>query len=205
MEYFNFAERKAIVPFPIAFFLVCIACDHSIEESTLKRDIFRHSKNCRQRNPGSAEKNVSVFECTFCKYLTGNRRHATTHQVTHCADPQYSLVKYSCSKCTRDFATQKALSSHLRQCGPTTKAPANNPSTANAGTLVLEADHHHHHSPPHPNSEEAVHLEPQAYEQENPQTSGVPDTVDDPSANLSFNSVSSLELEDLPTTFDIYP
>ena len=209
MSSFIFDGLTAIVPFPVAFPLVCLACDRSIKESAFKRDVFRHSKACRQRNPGSAEVNELVFECTFCKYLTPNRRQATTHQATHFGDPQYNLVKYSCSNCTRNFATQKALSSHLRQCGPT-KALANNTSTANVGTRVMEADHHyhhhhHHHSPPHPIFEEAAQLEPQDCEQENPQTSGIPDSVVDPSANLSFDSVSSLALEDLPTTFDTYP
>ena len=105
-----------MVLFPVVFQLVCVACKRSIKESTFKRDIFRHSKTCRQRQPGCAEANELVFECTHCKFLATDRRKATTHQASHFGDESYNLAQYPCAQCKRFFATQKALSSHTRQC-----------------------------------------------------------------------------------------
>ena len=116
MSSFIFDRQTAIVPFPVTFPLLCKTCNRSIKEATFKRYVFRHSRTCRQRDPDSPEANELVFECTLCKCLSSDRRKATTHQASHFGDKNYSPPQYPCGQCNRFFATQKALSSHLRQC-----------------------------------------------------------------------------------------
>ena len=116
MSSFIFRGQTAVVPFPADFPLVCTACERTIKESTFKRDIFRHSRNCRQREPGAAEANEVVFECVTCKFITSDRRKATTHQGSHFGDPSVRVQTYPCTSCNHSYGTQKALSSHMRQC-----------------------------------------------------------------------------------------
>ena len=116
MSSFIFDGQTAVVPFPVAFPLICVACDRAIKESAFKRDVFRHSRVCRQRDPGCREANKLVFECIYCKFLTSDRRKATTHQGSHFGDPSVQVTTYPCPSCNSSFGTQKALSSHRRKC-----------------------------------------------------------------------------------------
>ena len=116
MSSFIFDGQTAVVPFPVTFPLICVACDRAIKESAFKRDVFRHSRICRQRDPGCREATELVFECIYCKLLTSDRRKATTHQGSHFGDPSVQVTTYPCPSCNSSFWTQKALSSHRRQC-----------------------------------------------------------------------------------------
>ena len=116
MNSFIFRGQTAVVPFPADFPLVYTACERTIKESTFKCDIFRHSRNCRQREPGAAEANEVVFECVTCNFITSDRRKATTHQGSHFGDPSVRVQTYPCTSCNHSFGTQKALNSHIRQC-----------------------------------------------------------------------------------------
>ena len=51
-----------------------------------------------------------------CGDVCDDKRKATTHQASHFQDPSYNLETFPCQHCNRVFATQKALSSHVRQC-----------------------------------------------------------------------------------------
>ena len=57
-----------------------------------------------------------MFECNFCQHISEDRRKATTHQGSHFGESEYRIYTYPCNFCNRSFATQKALSSHMRQC-----------------------------------------------------------------------------------------
>ena len=53
----------------------------------------------------------------FFLQISNNRsKESYFLQASHFGDKDYNLVKYPCGRCNRFFATQKALSSHTRQC-----------------------------------------------------------------------------------------
>ena len=157
---FTFDGLAAVIPFPAVFPLVCQACQQCVKEAAFKRDIIRHSKVCRQRPVNSQPATDTVFECTHCGFRAADRRKATTHQASHFGDPQYALRKYSCNKCTRDFATQKALSSHINQCGQSTKATNVRVPAVTGVPRIL-----HEPAQSRPNTDEIVNAGPPCYEQ----------------------------------------
>ena len=115
MSALTFDGLTAIIPHPAVWPIRCEVCNQSIKESTYKRDIFRHSRKCRQRDAGAPVADELVFECSHCNYLTIDRRKATTHQATHFGEESFALPSFGC-ECNRKFATQKALSSHQVRC-----------------------------------------------------------------------------------------
>ena len=116
MSSFTFDGIRAILPFPATFPLECKSCQISIVETSFKRDFLRHSKKCRQRPVVSAEAKDVVFECVYCGLLSQDKRKATTHQGVHFGDPSMTVMTHDCATCNNSFGTQKALSSHKRQC-----------------------------------------------------------------------------------------
>ena len=198
---FYFDGLTAVVPFPVAFPLVCVPCERSINESTFKRDIFRHSKTCRQRQPGCAEADELVFECTHCRFLATDRRKATTHQASHFGDESYNLVQYPCRQCNRFFATQKALSSHQVRC-PAAKQMQNPDTNTNV-------DNHNANTPPMlpPRSSshrEETHADPGSHVQDEPISPPRSSSLTgDNHTELGYSFVSINSLPD--DERDIYP
>ena len=117
MSTFTYSQHQALLPFPTSFPVICCACNLQIKEASFKRDIIRHARLCKGRPLSAPAISEVLFECTYCKSIHSDRRKATTHQGSHCGDPNYHLEIYPCANCNRAFGTQKALSSHARQCG----------------------------------------------------------------------------------------
>ena len=154
MTSFLFDGLTAIIPYPAVFPIRCEACNHLIKESTFKRDVFRHSRKCLQKNPGAPVADELVFECTHCNHRATDRRKATTHQATHFGEESFSLPSFPCF-CNRNFATQKALSSHQVRC-PAAKQqcvsapPREHMSTARTPRTSLQSTEQG--NPPPPNA-----------------------------------------------------
>ena len=179
---FTYDGLAAIIPFPAVFPLVCQACQQYIKEAVFKRDIIRHSKICRQRPANAQLAKDTIFECTHCGFRAADRRKATTHQASHFEDPEYNLHTYPCSQCNKTFATQKALSSHSRQCKNTLPRVQPNMNSASMTSQQLE-------EVPAP---EPTHLEPVR-----DLDIDVPDIVEEDSfSEMSFVTIDIYEDED---------
>ena len=106
---------KAIIPYPPCFPLQCKPCQLQIKETSFKRDILRHSRTCRGL-PRKTTINDVLFAYEICHHQSADRRIANKYQALHFGDSQLELRNYPCTQCNRIFGTQKALSSHTRQC-----------------------------------------------------------------------------------------
>ena len=204
MNSFLFDGLTAIIPFPTNFPLNCEACNQQIRESTYKRDIFRHSKKCRQRSPDAAPADELVFECIYCNFWAADRRKATTHQATHFGEENYVLPSYPCD-CNRKFATQKALSSHQVRC-PSAKRSSEHRLVQNADTIrdIQNANTSPFLPPRSSSHREETHAEPGNHVQDEPLPSPRSSSpAGENHTELCYSFVSTNSLPD--NEHDIYP
>ena len=190
MSSFTFDGTTATVPFPATFPLECKPCQISIVETSFKRGILRHSKKCRQRPVNSAEAKDVVFESIYCGLWSKDRRKATTHQSVHFGDRSMIVKTYDCATCNNSFGTQKALSSHKRQCKQLARPGATRsvlprveevvPQATTAQSNGLNVDEDHSLAVPETTTSVVVPV----------------DDDDMAAANVSLRSVSSVSLDE---------
>ena len=111
----RYQDGLALIPFPTVWPVLCEPCQLLFKDCSFKRDLKRHAVKCRGRPPNSTIDDVK-FECKYCQHISDDRRKATTHQATHFGESCHTIVTYPCHQCNQVFATQKATSSHRRQC-----------------------------------------------------------------------------------------